>query len=246
MTNLQKNQNSESAPKPSTRDESEMECHPSFTKRRRLNAEEPTMITGATDTKSNPTINGSTAQSVPQQIPSSSKASTSAKYANRYEPDKPLDSPEDIKAWRKAARRKRNRESAEKSRNKVRDRIIELENQVDDYKTRYEAVLEKIRRTEERISETHSIVSPLRSSSRIQEFGTVSPSSSTGEEPLITMRNVSTAPPFPSLVEFESSASPPTIVKEAAVVKVVNGVVKVEVVKLEDHQNVIEITSRPA
>jgi len=239
-----------------------MVCNPSSKKKRRIQS------TAATTMKiCDMNINGSlthkatAAQSVPAP-PSSSKATTTTtKYANRYEPDKPLTRPEDIKAWRNAARRKRNRESAEKSRNKVRDRILELEDQVEDYKSRYLAALEKIHLSEEESSKTQStshpyssIGSPLRLSSArlVEEFGTVSPISSTDDDDEVPFDTIRTAPPLPSLVEFgslssRSTSTPPTTEKNTAVRIVENGVVRIEVVKLDEHhQNVIEITSRPA
>mmetsp|Transcript_27670 Transcript_27670/g.32746 ORF Transcript_27670/g.32746 Transcript_27670/m.32746 type:complete len:409 (+) Transcript_27670:205-1431(+) len=268
MMNRQKNTNSESAfNKPSIENEGEMMvcCNPSSKKKRRIQSTAATTAMKTTEGNTNNrnsslTHKATVAQSVPPL--SSSKATTATKYANRYEPDKPLTRPEDIKAWRNAARRKRNRESAEKSRNKVRDRIIDLEDQVEDYKSRYLAVLETIRRRTEEEERTatqtqttqhpYSIVSPMRglsSSARAEEFGTVSPFSSTDddEESFVTMRTVLTAPPFPSLVEFGSSSSPSTSIPPTTTEKnVENSTVKIEVVKLEDHQNVIEITSRPA
>jgi len=238
-------------------------CNPSSKKKRRIQSTAATTTMKTTEgNTNNPNSSLTHKATVAQSVPplSSSKATTATKYANRYEPDKPLTRPEDIKAWRNAARRKRNRESAEKSRNKVRDRIIELEDQVEDYKSRYLAALETIRRrteeeettaTQSQAAHSYSIVSPMRglsSSARVEEFGTVSPFSSTDddEEPFVSMRTVSTAPPFPSLVEFGSSSpstsTPPTTTEK----NVENSVVKIQVVKLEDHQNVIEITSRPA
>jgi len=239
-------------------------CNPSSKKKRRIQSTAATTTMKTTEgNTNNPNSSLTHKATVAQSVPplSSSKATTATKYANRYEPDKPLTRPEDIKAWRNAARRKRNRESAEKSRNKVRDRIIELEDQVEDYKSRYLAALETIRRrteeeettaTQTQAAHSYSIVSPMRglsSSARAEEFGTVSPFSSTDddEEPFVTMRTVSTAPPFPSLVEFGSSSSPSTSIPPTTTEKnVEKSVVKIEVVKLEDHQNVIEITSRPA
>jgi len=70
------------------------------------------------------------------------------KYTNKYEPEIPME-PDDVSAWRRSARMKRNRESAGKSRNKVRNRVLELENQVKDYKERYQSVLLRIEKTEE-------------------------------------------------------------------------------------------------
>uniref|UniRef100_A0A7S1ZK33 BZIP domain-containing protein n=1 Tax=Ditylum brightwellii TaxID=49249 RepID=A0A7S1ZK33_9STRA len=69
------------------------------------------------------------------------------KIQKRYEPEAPM-TKEEIIAWRKTARKQRNRESAAASRQKVRDRIVELENEVDGWKSRYASALETIRRLE--------------------------------------------------------------------------------------------------
>jgi len=61
----------------------------------------------------------------------------------KYVPDSPM-SAEEMKSWRKEARRVRNRQSAAVSRQKIRDRIDELEVEVEDWKSKYEGVLDRI------------------------------------------------------------------------------------------------------
>jgi hypothetical protein len=87
---------------------------------------------------------------------SSTKSSMKPKRPQmRYEPDVPM-SKEAAAAWRREQRRKRNRESAAASRQRQRDRITELESEVDDWKEKFEAAVERLRRLE-----TLSGVAPL-------------------------------------------------------------------------------------
>jgi hypothetical protein len=65
----------------------------------------------------------------------------------RYEPDVPM-TKEEATAWRREQRRKRNRESAAASRQRQRDRISELEVEVDDWKVKYKAALDRLKRLE--------------------------------------------------------------------------------------------------
>ena len=66
----------------------------------------------------------------------------------RYDPDVPM-SKEQLAAWRREARRVRNRESAAASRQRIRNRITELETEVDDYKAKYYAALERLKELEQ-------------------------------------------------------------------------------------------------
>ena len=66
----------------------------------------------------------------------------------RYDPDVPM-SKEQLAAWRREARRVRNRESAAASRQRIRNRITELETEVDEYKSKYHAALERLKELEE-------------------------------------------------------------------------------------------------
>ena len=65
----------------------------------------------------------------------------------RYDPDVPM-SKEDAAVWRKEQRRKRNRESAAASRQRQRDRITELEEEVSEWKLRYEEAIARIEKLE--------------------------------------------------------------------------------------------------
>ena len=118
---------------------------------------------------------------------------SNTKYQNRYEPDVPMSKEEEAE-WRKEARRQRNRESAAASRNKIRSRIQELENEVEDWKTKYESLMRRIDLLEKDTAPPPSLpnltsqqqgqVSPL-SSPQIAPKSIYVPSSislSTGEE----------------------------------------------------------------
>merc|ERR1711937_864577 len=79
------------------------------------------------------------------QATSSKKTSPSKpkKPQMRYDPDVPM-TKEEAAAWRKEQRRKRNRESAAASRQRQRDRISELEQEVAEWKSKYEEALARI------------------------------------------------------------------------------------------------------
>lgn len=66
----------------------------------------------------------------------------------RYDPDVPM-TKEEAAAWRKEQRRKRNRESAAASRQRQRDRITELEQEVTEWKSKYEEALARIEKLEQ-------------------------------------------------------------------------------------------------
>ena len=66
----------------------------------------------------------------------------------RYDPDVPM-SKEQLAAWRREARRVRNRESAAASRQRIRNRITELETEVDEYKSKYHAALDRLKELEQ-------------------------------------------------------------------------------------------------
>ena len=61
----------------------------------------------------------------------------------RYDPDVPM-SKEEASAWRREARRVRNRESAAASRRKIRNRIEDLEEEVEKWKLKYEALMKEL------------------------------------------------------------------------------------------------------
>ena len=66
----------------------------------------------------------------------------------KYDPDVPM-TKEEAAAWRREQRRKRNRESAAASRQRQRDRITELEEEVDDWKIKVQAIMDKIKALED-------------------------------------------------------------------------------------------------
>jgi len=66
----------------------------------------------------------------------------------KYDPDVPM-SKEEAAAWRREQRRKRNRESAAASRQRQRDRINELEDELEDWKKKYESIMLQVKKLEE-------------------------------------------------------------------------------------------------
>jgi hypothetical protein len=61
----------------------------------------------------------------------------------RYDPEIPMDK-DQLAAWRREARRVRNRESAAASRQRIRNRIDELEDEVGQWKTKYQQAMERL------------------------------------------------------------------------------------------------------
>lgn len=61
----------------------------------------------------------------------------------RYDPDVEMDK-EQLASWRREARRVRNRESAAASRQRIRNRINELEDECEQWKTKYHEAMEKL------------------------------------------------------------------------------------------------------
>lgn len=76
------------------------------------------------------------------------KTATKKKPQMKYDPDVPM-SKEEAAAWRREQRRKRNRESAALSRQRQRDRIGDLEVEVEQWKTKVESIMERIKSLEE-------------------------------------------------------------------------------------------------
>ena len=121
--------------------------------------------------------------SEPQKIVNDQVSSVLSRSTNkpkktqmRYDPDTPM-TKEEAAAWRKEQRRKRNRESAAASRQRQRDRITELEQEVSDWKTKYEEALARIEKLE-RLSESGSSdfnADPVCSSTDYIESAAVSP-----------------------------------------------------------------------
>ena len=65
-----------------------------------------------------------------------------------YEPSMPM-SKDQLAAWRREARRVRNRESAAASRQRIRSRITELEDEVSDWKDKYNAAMDQLQELQE-------------------------------------------------------------------------------------------------
>lgn len=66
----------------------------------------------------------------------------------RYEPDVPM-TKEEAAIWRREQRRKRNRESAAASRQRQRDRITELEEEVEGWKAKFDAAMQRLAQLEQ-------------------------------------------------------------------------------------------------
>jgi len=78
-----------------------------------------------------------------------------SKYQNHYAPVIPL-TPEEEAEWRREARRKRNRDSAAASRQKVRSKIQCLEQEVQEWKSKYDALFQKMTAMEHMFQSTMS------------------------------------------------------------------------------------------
>jgi hypothetical protein len=103
----------------------------------------------------------------------------------KYDPDVPM-TKEDAAAWRREQRRKRNRESAAASRQRQRDRIAELEVEVEEWKTQFEAMMDKIKKLEKATGKKAvEYARPLQSQPLGESMSKfVSPPSSPGHSPL--------------------------------------------------------------
>lgn len=74
---------------------------------------------------------------------SSSNNGKDKKTQIRYDPEVPM-SKEQLAVWRREARRVRNRESAAASRQRIRSRITELEDEIEDWKSKYEQAQQRL------------------------------------------------------------------------------------------------------
>eukprot|EP00428_Durinskia_dybowskii_P009659 CAMPEP_0170304264 /NCGR_PEP_ID=MMETSP0116_2-20130129/52474_1 /TAXON_ID=400756 /ORGANISM="Durinskia baltica, Strain CSIRO CS-38" /LENGTH=303 /DNA_ID=CAMNT_0010556251 /DNA_START=54 /DNA_END=965 /DNA_ORIENTATION=- len=72
----------------------------------------------------------------------------SKKPQMKYDPEVPM-TKEEAAVWRREQRRKRNRESAAASRQRQRDRIVELEIELDEWKDKFDSIMQKIKDLEE-------------------------------------------------------------------------------------------------
>lgn len=88
----------------------------------------------------------SDASSSEKKTPAATKCRTKRPQL-RYEPNVPM-TKEQAAVWRREQRRKRNRESAAASRQRQRDRIAELEEEVDGWKERFNAAMDRLSKLE--------------------------------------------------------------------------------------------------
>ncbi len=119
-------------------------------KRPRTNLETEPMVVSSSSTASKPS---------PEQILESIRKKkphiTGIKKQSRYDPGVTM-TKEELKAWRKEARRVRNRESAAASRKKNRDSIAQLEVQVKEVQSKYDAALQYILDLEAKLKQSGS------------------------------------------------------------------------------------------
>jgi uncharacterized membrane protein YqiK len=113
------------------------------------------------------------------------KSSKSKKPQMRYDPDVPM-SKEEATRWRKEQRRKRNRESAAASRQRQKDRITELEEEVSEWKARYEEAIARIEKLEQMRNYKFVSSSNAATIGAPSESAAVSPCSSPRQSPSLS------------------------------------------------------------
>ena len=153
----------------------------------------------------------------------------------KYDPDVPM-TKEEATAWRREQRRKRNRESAAASRQRQRDRINELEGEVEEWKSKYEAIMASIAKLEQQKAEgtadavlTH--LPPLPETT-VSKF--VSPPASPGHSP-----SYEPSEPVASPIASSSLIPPPMVSPQE--LSASKGIVKMEACEPSDN-----LISRPA
>jgi len=129
-----------------------------------------------------------------KKVAAKKKSKASKKPQMKYDPDVPM-TKEEAAVWRREQRRKRNRESAAASRQRQRDRITELEVEVDEWKTKFDDIMDKIRELEQvtQTSVTEDLMSDIAALPAPPQ-SVVSPSSS----PNLSPRQSPTASPVAS------------------------------------------------
>lgn len=127
-----------------------------------------------------------------KKVAAKKKSKTGKKPQMKYDPDVPM-TKEEAAVWRREQRRKRNRESAAASRQRQRDRITELEVEVDEWKTKFDGIMDKIRELEQ-VTETSVTEELMSDIAALPAQSVVSPSSS----PNLTPRQSPTASPVAS------------------------------------------------
>lgn len=88
-------------------------------------------------------------QSKRRKLDSSEDCRKSKKPQMKYDPEVPM-TKEEAAVWRREQRRKRNRESAAASRQRQRDRIVELEIELDEWKDKFDSIMQKIKDLEDK------------------------------------------------------------------------------------------------
>lgn len=165
------------------------------------------------------------------------------KYQNRYDPEVPM-TKQEAAEWRREARRKRNRESAAASRNKVRNRISELENEVEEWKSKYSHLLERINRLESSSQSNSLVTDPVNAMAP----STVSPAISPTPTPLSLALNLDSLPIDLSIPVFEASSYPQHLSEHSHQDDQATGFIHTNTAHADADQefHVIEMTSRPA
>lgn len=188
----------------------------------------------------------------------------------KYDPDVPM-TKEEAAAWRREQRRKRNRESAAASRQRQRDRIVELEAEVEDWKSKFDEVMNKIRQLEEakktgQKQQDHDSAEPVTmpadcsSSSELEDMHNVqeqlqihSPEALVEEvfrDTVITMVSPNTSPRYTPRSVSPPSPSSSVDFPQVEAVKVVSkasgGVSQVEVEEASEESQPSKMISRPA
>ena len=128
-----------------------------------------------------------------KKVAAKKKSKSGKKPQMKYDPDVPM-TKEEAAVWRREQRRKRNRESAAASRQRQRDRINELEVEAEEWKTKFDGIMDKIRELEQvtQTFVTEELLSDIAALPQPQSI--ISPSSS----PNLSPRQSPTASPVAS------------------------------------------------
>lgn len=150
-------------------------------KRPRASLESEPMIVASSGSASKPSP-----EEILESIRKKKPHITGIKKQSRYDPGVAM-TKDELKAWRKEARRVRNRESAAASRKKNREAIDQLEVQVKEVQTKYDAALQYILDLEEKLKQSGSSSSSFYPSAVLrQDLKEVKQTSPAGETPLST------------------------------------------------------------
>lgn len=116
--------------------------------------------------------NGESDDAPPLTKVSSMLLKSKSKYQNHYAPVIKLTLEEEAE-WRREARRKRNRDSAAASRQKTRSKIQDLEQEVQEWKSKYDALFQKMTAMEHMFKSTMSSFVDPKKRSRIAHHSQV-------------------------------------------------------------------------